>query len=256
LRACTRGVLQKERGRNPGRLFQTNDNPQISGESALQIALVSENTSGNQVAYRPALVAVFQNTASNEVTLAVPAATQQSHQQDGANASWADPSESGKKRFQFSSLGVSNMRARLLLWTSLVGLVACGPPAPKEKPQISLDRTKLGFNQEFNSGTFIGTTTFNTVVITNEGVEDLVLSNVSISGSEFTKTGPDLTTIPFHKTAVVEVAFTPTAPQLYSGSLTIDSNAENEPSAVVDLSGCGVDPNKVDLSYCKKSTDF
>jgi hypothetical protein len=119
-----------------------------------------------------------------------------------------------------------------------------------------VDRTKLGFNQEFNSATFLGTTTFNTLLIRNDGVQDLVLTNVALAGADFTETGPDLTTLAFHKTTVIEVAFTPTAAQLYAGTLTIDSNAENEARVVIDLSGCGVNPAAVDLSYCKKSTDF
>ena len=146
---------------------------------------------------------------------------------------------------------------RLLLWTSLsLFAVACGPPQPKETPQIFTDRTKIGFGQESNSATFIGTTGFGTLYIRNDGVQNLVLNSVSVEGARFATDGATSTTLGFHDVSTVEVRFTPTAAQLYPGTLTITSNAENEPTVTVTLSGCGVVSPNPDLSYCEKATDF
>jgi hypothetical protein len=133
--------------------------------------------------------------------------------------------------------------------------LACEPAIP-EVPTIELNRTKLGFDQEFNSGTFIGTTKFNNVEIRNIGVQDLIIESSALTGNRFTKQGPPLTTLGYNDVTAIEVAFTPNAAQHYTGTLTITTNAANGATQTVQLSGCGVDPVVNDLSYCEKEDDF
>ena len=152
------------------------------------------------------------------------------------------------------------MRFRLLLLTSFAALsaVACGSQEPPTYPDLFIDRTNLGFGQELNSGTYIGTITYNAILLQNNGDADLTISGYQLTGDDnaFTTQGFDNTTLKYQGTATMELAFKPVTTKVYNGTLVITSNAKNTPSVTVTLSGCGVDPNHSDLSYCKKSTDF
>lgn len=156
------------------------------------------------------------------------------------------------------------MTSRTALLASIVFVLAgCNqePPAP-QKPQIQTDKDSIGFGLEYNSGTYVGTSTQESILIENTGMEDLVITSANITGSAsfapaFTLQGPDKTTVPWKQHAFITVFFKPTQAQKYytedktdpnnikivpAVKLTIVSNAENTPSKEILLSGLGVAP--------------
>ena len=171
-----------------------------------------------------------------------------------------------------------------------VWAASCGPasnqPCTKgtllEKAQMCSDRDSLGFAQEFNSGTFIGTRPIETLAVFNGGLEDLSISAIEYLGdSEFKVTTswddnlqdgvippvkvrqsyvvqPDGGLLipaanpndpPFRMAAVITVEFAPTAAKRYTGKLNVTSNAQNFPLKTFDVSGCGV-PSDGGASPC------
>ncbi|MFN0062926.1 MAG: hypothetical protein ACKVPX_10470 [Myxococcaceae bacterium] len=145
----------------------------------------------------------------------------------------------------------------MLVLTATLALTAC-EETPPEEPTLLIDRTSLGFGQEFNSGTFIGTTGFATLLLKNEGVQDLVISNVSLSApNTFSFQGPSTTTIELNQSAFIEVRFVPTAVRRDEGTLNIVSNAVNLPNLDVGLSGCGISPTPPSATnHCLRNTDL
>lgn len=127
----------------------------------------------------------------------------------------------------------------------------CDPDALAQKAQICMFSTELNFNIEFGSGTFIGQKPINTFILRNGGVEDLNISSVLTGGdSEFTYTAswdpdPKDATIPGtvvqgNKKALIQVEFAPKAARLYSGSITLVTDAENSAQTILKVFGCGV----------------
>ena len=110
--------------------------------------------------------------------------------------------------------------------------------------QACADRASLGFAQEFGSGTFIGTSTQETLSIRNGGVADLNISAATFSGdSAFTLTTEPAsvpTSIKGNKTFFMRVLFAPQEAKPYSGTITVQSNGAVSPSLVFTVSGCGV----------------
>lgn len=142
----------------------------------------------------------------------------------------------------------------------LSGFSACGNPAEPCTPdvlsnaaQVCPDRSSLGFNQEFGSGTTIGTSVPNALSVHNGGVADLNVTSVVLAGDPaFTlKTSPEMfpAAIKGNKDLLVTVYFAPTEARAYSGQITIVSDAENEPTLVIGVSGCGV-PSDGGTSPC------
>ncbi|HZX56974.1 MAG TPA: choice-of-anchor D domain-containing protein, partial [Ilumatobacteraceae bacterium] len=87
--------------------------------------------------------------------------------------------------------------------------------------------------------TRINTTRTSTITVTNTGTAALTISSVATSGAPFTATlGTCTGSIAAGRTCRVNVTFAPTAIQAYTGTLTITSNANNNPT-VVALSGNG-----------------
>jgi hypothetical protein len=132
-----------------------------------------------------------------------------------------------------------------LIVSIIVGLFACGKGADEVPltPQLVTAQNSLGFGQEFGSGTYVGTSAQNSLVIQNKGQKDLVISDVQISGdSAFDFEGPDVSTVKSGQSALVTVFFTPPAAGQYQGTLTITSNADNQPTKDIALSGLGIDP--------------
>jgi hypothetical protein len=128
------------------------------------------------------------------------------------------------------------MRLRTL-WLPLIfiALAGCGngedPVELSEEPQLFLDRTQLQFDTEFGSGTYIGATTFNSLILENRGKKALEISSITKSGpGEFALTLPqDLRDgktlrLESRQQAFVQVTFKPTAERTYEGKLVIQSN--------------------------------
>lgn len=119
----------------------------------------------------------------------------------------------------------------------------CDPDALLDKPQVCPDRASLGFAQEFNSGTFIGQKPQETLTIRNGGLADLEVTKVTFSGdSAFAmKVEPPVpASVVGNKYLFINVIFAPTQAKAYSGTITVESNAENNPTQTFAVSGCGV----------------
>jgi len=129
-----------------------------------------------------------------------------------------------------------------------VGLFAGCPAEYPQKPQIRVPITPD--NPFAFDATFVGTSRQSTIAITNKGLDDLVLSSVTLTGdAPFRKysptdgsTNPSLMTVPANKTSYFSILFNPTAAGSFTGNVNIASNAENSPSLDVPVSGTGVNP--------------
>jgi hypothetical protein len=133
---------------------------------------------------------------------------------------------------------------KALLFAIFIGLAGCGKGAPDlpQAAQLLTDRDSLGFGQENGSGTYVGTSTANSLQLENQGLDDLVINSVDLSGDpSFTVTGPDVTTVVSGTSALVTVYFTPDHAGTFEGTLTITSNDAKSPK-VVALSGLALDP--------------
>ena len=119
--------------------------------------------------------------------------------------------------------------------------------------QACPDRASLGFAQEFNSGTFIGTSAQENLRIQNGGLADLNVSAVTLSGDPaFTfSTAPGMipASIKGKQNLLIRVFFAPTEARAYSGKITVQSNADLLPEVQFDVSGCGV-PSDGGTSPC------
>ncbi len=127
----------------------------------------------------------------------------------------------------------------------LHALVACTKSDPPRTPQLLVNRDTVGFGTENGLATYIGQIPQDSLDIKNGGIQDLVVSNFSISGdSAFTYTTTQQLpyTVPGLQHMFVTFYFRPTAAQAYSGTFTITSNAANTPSKAINLKGQGLNP--------------
>ncbi len=128
----------------------------------------------------------------------------------------------------------------------MLALAACeNQPPPPVAPQIKLDKSSLGFGQEFGSGTYLGTSTYDTLIVMNEGQQDLVINSATKSGDTtgsftITPNPPWPDPIPYNGQGFIRVLFRPRDAGVVTATLTIDSNAENAPSIDIALSGRGM----------------
>ncbi|MHB1845033.1 MAG: hypothetical protein ACYCWW_09395 [Deltaproteobacteria bacterium] len=148
---------------------------------------------------------------------------------------------------------------KLLLPLAALALIALAPscgggekPLPTE-PQIEIYESGLYFGTDICEGTYIGTSPQNSLQFSNGGQAPLVVSGVQKSGDAdgvFQVNGPvslladggdaPVTQLASGETAFIQVIFTPKAQKEYTATLTITSNAANEPTASVPLRGVGV----------------
>ncbi|MGA9520020.1 MAG: hypothetical protein WBV82_01070 [Myxococcaceae bacterium] len=127
----------------------------------------------------------------------------------------------------------------------IVGLMACGKPADEapNEPTLRVDRNAVDFGREFGTAVWIGTTPQESLLVENLGLQPLVIESVDQAGdSAFKYELPEKREIEPLGHTFVRVTFTPTEAKEYTGSLTIVSNAANEPQKTVQLSGKGVKP--------------
>jgi hypothetical protein len=116
-----------------------------------------------------------------------------------------------------------------------VTLAGTGVPSSATPPQASVSPASLNFgNQLINTAS-----TPQSATVTNTGGSNLVINSVTISPSQFSFVGPSPTTITPGANAVYNVTFTPTALQLFSGSLLFNTNA-SPATSTVSQSGSGV----------------
>lgn len=137
------------------------------------------------------------------------------------------------------------MRIAAVTLISILAFAACGEKPRPQKPFILTDRASVGFNQEFGGGTFIGTKPQQSLSISNEGIEDLVISEITKSGDgAFTMMAEKAlpTTVPGAQRSYVQIYFEPTEAKDYAGKITITSNADNYKTLEIGLSGRGIVP--------------
>lgn len=142
------------------------------------------------------------------------------------------------------------MRLRTLwLPVIILALAGCGNEDVNlpETPQLLVDRTAMQFDTEYNSGTYVGTSSFNTLYIESRGIQALEISDITLSGaSEFTLKLPETWVqgqplkLETYARTFVEVTFKPNAVKTYEGKLTIKSNAANQPTQEITLTGKGI----------------
>ena len=126
--------------------------------------------------------------------------------------------------------------------------IACGGDSGEDlppKPQIITDRDSI-----VDQAIFAGQQKNQTLQIINKGQQDLVVSSftlqadtgwslVSTSPTLYQEDGTQSATVKSNKTAFLFMTCKPTtAGETITGTLTINSNAENKPTKTVDVS-CG-----------------
>ncbi len=128
--------------------------------------------------------------------------------------------------------------------TGSVVLVSNAPNSPTTIPlsgrgvdiilQLAADLTSLNFGS-----VTVGSSSTQTVTLTNTGNSDLNISQINVSGAGFSASGlvPPLTLMA-GQTATFDVAFSPTTSGAVSGSVTVVSNATNSPASI-PLAGSG-----------------
>ena len=138
------------------------------------------------------------------------------------------------------------------LWTPIIllALAGCGGGDEIELqkgPFLFPDRTKLQFDTEFGSGTYVGASTFNTLMIENRGDEPLEITSITKTGpSAFIVTLPEGLTdstplrLESLKRTYVQVQFKPTEARDYTGLLSIKSNSADAAEKKVELIAKGV----------------
>ncbi|UCH85171.1 MAG: choice-of-anchor D domain-containing protein, partial [Candidatus Latescibacterota bacterium] len=117
-------------------------------------------------------------------------------------------------------------------------------------PHIAVSPDTLAYG-----AVFIGATPTKTVVVTNEGTEVLVVSDVSSDLGDYV---PDLTSFSLAPNATqhVVVTFSPTAVGNRAGMLTITSDDPDEPVRHVVLSGEGLEPPIISVAPDSLSEDL
>jgi PKD repeat protein len=102
------------------------------------------------------------------------------------------------------------------------------------QPYIALDHTVIGFPD-----TYTVSTALDTIVVSNPGTSNLVITNIRCSSPEFTAVMNTAPIIPGASRDMV-ISFHSTASGNFSGSVTITSNASNSSNAVIQLTGTAV----------------
>src|SRR5437762_11866595 len=74
-------------------------------------------------------------------------------------------------------------RARLVV-VAIFSSVTCTPSGmTTDKPFILTDRASLGFDQIYGGAEFICTSVQNSLIVSNEGLDDLKISDITYTGS-------------------------------------------------------------------------
>jgi hypothetical protein len=136
------------------------------------------------------------------------------------------------------------MRVRsVIAGVIILGLMACGKPAEEhpDEPTLRVDRNAVDFGREFGTAVWVESAPQESLLLENVGLQPLVIERVEKSGdAAFSIELPqDLEIEPLGH-AFIRVTFNPEEEREYTGALTIFSNAENEPSKVIQLYGKGV----------------
>ena len=108
-------------------------------------------------------------------------------------------------------------------------------PLPVASPTISVDPSTLPFGN-----TNLGSSNVQFVTVSNTGSSNLVISQSTASGGEFSLSGPDAPfTIAAGQSSRFVIRFAPTMAGGATGNISLVSNAGNSPTAIA-LSGNGL----------------
>ncbi|TGM97714.1 choice-of-anchor D domain-containing protein [Leptospira dzoumogneensis] len=157
--------------------------------------------------------------------------------------------------FQPSSAGVKS--AYLIInsddpniGTYILYLKGTGTEAPAPAIQVSEGSFNFIPNAQTNFYAASGGTSSKTITVKNSGDQDLVISNISLSGTDaalFSETGSGVTISP-KKTYTFTISFSPPSASTFSASISIDSNDPNIASYSIGLSGVGTSGNVPQIS--------
>ncbi|PJZ27221.1 beta-glycosidase [Leptospira hartskeerlii] len=164
-----------------------------------------------------------------------------------ASTSLADgDSSSFQISFQPSSAGVKS--AYLIInsddpniGTYILYLKGTGTEAPAPSIQVSEGSFNFIPNAQTNFYAPSGGTSSKTITVKNSGDQDLIISNISLSGTDagsFGENGSSVTVSP-KKTYTFTISFNPPSVSTFSASISIDSNDPNIASYALGLSGVG-----------------
>lgn len=150
------------------------------------------------------------------------------------------PQPSSVRGRVFRSLGSQECRKPIerILWTALLGFFGCVPSFAGRKPQLmSASASSLNFGS-----VLIGTSSTQTLVVTNTGTKNANITGASITGAGFSYSGQAFPlSLPPGQSVSLGVTFAPVAAGTSTGSFTLSSNALISPSSV-SLSGSGAQP--------------
>lgn len=166
------------------------------------------------------------------------------------------PGASSNLTVAFTPTSASNFYANLSLannspTTPLVVPISGTSVAPVL--QLSASPTSLSFGSITT-----GTTSSQTVTLTNTGNSSVSISSIGITGTGFTPAGFTLPlSLAAGQSTAFSVVFAPTTAGTLSGTATVVSNASNSPTTVA-LSGTGTTPlsHTVALNWTPSSTSF
>ncbi len=131
----------------------------------------------------------------------------------------------------------------------------CSPHTLTKAAQACPDKLSLGFGLENRSAEYIGSKPQQSLDIRNGGLADLTVTQATLTGDSAFTLNTNPVTLPAaikgNDSFLMQVIFAPTEAKLYTGQITVVSNAENNPTLTLQLSGCGV-PADGGTSPCYK----
>ena len=133
----------------------------------------------------------------------------------------------------------------VLLPLVFLAAFGCGRSDPPRNPQIIVNRDTVDFGTGAGLGTYVGTYRSDSLDIKNGGIEDMVVSGISIdgdSGFTYITSQPLPYTVRGLQHLFVTFYFAPSTARAYSATATIASTASNAPTMAVGLRGQGVAP--------------
>jgi subtilisin family serine protease len=109
-------------------------------------------------------------------------------------------------------------------------------------PDIDISANNIDYDS-----VFVDVSKTDSIIIKNLGTDTLIISDIQVTNPVFDLDNSLFSLAP-RKSKTMVIAFTPSASAFFSGTLTISSNDQDEPSLEITLQGTGVTPPDIDLS--------
>ena len=161
-------------------------------------------------------------------------------------ASVTVPAGATSASFTASVTGVTTAQSTTIHATaggaSVNAVLQLGPSAP----MLSVNATSVNFGT-----VVVSTSATESVTLSSTGSEPVTVTAVSVTGTDFTLSGPTLpVTLSPGQNVVLNIAFSPSASGAMSGQLTINSDSASNATATISLSGSGeIAAHKVTLTW-------